>query len=137
MTTDPTGAAAADDALDLDSLPDYTSRKRGIVIGLVVFELVMGLLDARLDPRVSLWIGMCVVNIGVLWWVYYDALEFNRPLTTGWRIAILAIAGVAVPVHFIQTRGWRRGMLSIGKCLLLLLGIGVLQAVLMLAFNLA
>jgi len=105
----------------------YQSYKRRILIAAAIFSALTspsflffheGSAQARLFDLISI-IGFGILTLG---WCYYDSLERNSPLGSGFRVLIALFGILALFIYLIKSRGLRRGASSIGIALLVIAG---------------
>lgn len=61
------------------------------------------------------------LNSLVFAWCYYDSLERNQSFGRGWKLAIVLFGVFALIVYLLKFRGFKHGLITLGKALLILL----------------
>jgi hypothetical protein len=114
--------------------PGYRQTKRRVVLAAALFSalttpsfllLAEGSAQARLFDIITI-IGFGILTLG---WCYYDGLERGVPLGAGFRILIVLFGVAALFIYLVKSRGLRRGLLSVGVALVLIVGIILVGAV--------
>jgi hypothetical protein len=114
--------------------PGYRQSKRRVVLAAALFSalttpsfllLPEGSAQARLFDIISI-IGFGVLTLG---WCYYDALERGAPLGAGFRILIVLLGVLGLFIYLVKSRGLRRGLLSVGVAIVLIVGVILVGAV--------
>ena len=101
---------------------------------LAAISFAIPLLEAavtgRLEPLSSFALAQILLTIPpVYWWYHIDKTQRQYRAGPLLNVAVVAVAVLALPYYFIRTRGWKRGLLSIGKGIGVFVVIGVLGVV--------
>ncbi len=103
------------DSSDADcTIPNYSNRKRRILILLLVYSAVLGLSAVYLpeDDRVvdvALGLPMLIMLIS---WCYIDAGQRNHVIGRIMRASLVLLFALAFPIYIFQTRGLK-GFISL------------------------
>jgi hypothetical protein len=62
----------------------------------------------------------------IFWWYHVDKVEKGYRAGPLMNVGVIALTIIALPIYFIRTRGWKRGLVSIVK------GVAVFGAVILL-----
>ena len=122
--------------------PLFVRRKRNRLILLLIWAAVSGFLDGAVSvdwETAILLLDAIVFAILVIQWTYFDAAELGFRLSRYFIPLMVICPGpiLVMPVYFIKSRGWRRGLAACGLALaFMLLQFGISFAVLFLATQL-
>jgi hypothetical protein len=112
------------------------SRNKRIIIFIGVLLLVLTTpLDLFFEGKtldILNFVSIIGFNLLIFAWCHYDALERNEPFGAGWRLLVILLGIFALFIYLFKTRGFKHGLISIGKTLLILvaaaIGAGVITA---------
>jgi hypothetical protein len=107
---------------------DYQKPKRRVIIAAFVFTgltapLLVLFTGRSMEDQLLTLISVAVYSVLLLVWCYYDSLERNKRLSGRWRVLIVLVGWLALPIYLIKSRGLRRGSYGIGVALLLSVGL--------------
>lgn len=85
--------------------------------------------EGSLRSRVFDFISVIGWGILVLGWCYFDSLERNKPLGSGFRLLIVIFGVLSLFIYLIKSRGLYQGLRSIGTALLICAGIFLIMLV--------
>ncbi len=121
---------------------DYRRVKRRVLLTSAAFAFLLGpfwvlydegSLQSRLvDLAMILGSGLLILG-----WCYYDSLERGRSLGTGFRLLVVLLGVFALFIYLLRSRGFGRGLRSIGLALLVYVGAALVAALSATAFGLA
>jgi hypothetical protein len=79
----------------------------------LVGPILEALLTGRIEPLSSFDLGLTVVTISLIfWWYHLDKRERDYRAGPLMNAGIVALSMVALPIYFIRSRGWKRGLLA-------------------------
>lgn len=111
---------------DLPEQPEYTFRKRRILILLLVYMGFLGAVTAIEDEESADRLADLVIGLPVLiftiWWCRTDAEERDYRIGVLTNVCLVLFLAFGVPLYLFQTRGLR-GIVSIGWLCLYVLAI--------------
>jgi hypothetical protein len=102
----------------------YSRNKRVIIITGILLLVITSPLNLFFDEKSLQIVDLLTVigfNILIFAWCHYDSLERNEPFGAGWRLLIIILGIFALFIYLLKTRGFKQGLISIGKTLLILL----------------
>lgn len=77
----------------------------------------------RIETFSSYGLAETLVSLVVLfWWYHLDKAEQNYSAGKLMNAGMLLVAAVALPIYFIRSRGWKRGVRAIGVAALFVAG---------------
>jgi hypothetical protein len=84
---------------------------------LAAVSLVGPILEAwitgRIEPLSSFDVALTVVSISLIfWWYHLDKRERDYRAGPLMNAGIVALSMVALPIYFIRSRGWKRGLIA-------------------------
>lgn len=86
-----------------------------------VSPLIEQLATGAVEPLSTYGLVETVVSLVVIfWWYHLDKAERDYHAGKLMNAGVLVLAVVALPVYFIRSRGWRRGLRTIALALLFL-----------------
>ena len=100
-----------------------------IVLALLSFAspALERVVTGRVELLSSFGMAETLLSLVVLfWWFHLDKAERNYRAGRLMNAGVLVLAALALPIYFICSRGWRRGVIAIGVALLFLAGTLVL-----------
>lgn len=65
----------------------------------------------------------------VYWWYHIDKTERQYEASTLMNVCLIAFLAIALPIYFVSSRGWKRGVLATLGAFGVLVVIGILGAV--------
>jgi hypothetical protein len=74
-------------------------------------------------PNAAISMQGAVVALVALWWLIEDSRQRQFPVSPLFKVGVVAISGVFIPVYLIRSRGIRAAAKSIGVFVLQLVGI--------------
>ena len=95
------------------------SRQKAAALALLaaitfLSPIVEGLMTGRVEDYSPYDIGGALVSLLPLyWWYHLDKAEHRYRAGPLMNVGLAAVAIVALPIYFIQSRGWRRGGIAI------------------------
>lgn len=112
----------------------YQQRKRRILIAAAIFSVLIApplilFDDGTAQARLFDLITISGYGILVLGWCYYDSLERDEPLGTGFRVLIVLLGVLPLFIYLIKSRGFKRGLLSIVIALLICAGLLLIMVI--------
>ena len=70
-------------------------------------------LTGRVDPLGSFELGGTFVSVALIfWWYHADKRERNYEAGPFMNVGVVAASVLALPIYFVRSRGWKRGMLA-------------------------
>ena len=86
-----------------------------ILLGLV--SLLGPLLErgstGRVEPLGSFDLAITLVSIALIfWWYHADKRQRNYAAGPLMNVGVVALSMVALPVYFVRSRGWKRGLVA-------------------------
>lgn len=109
-----------------ENVPSNERGKLNILIGILVLTVVSTIASWLASNNEPLYGAITIFSavgyaVGVLLWCQIDSRERDIPLGPGFRILVLLIAILAVPYYLFQSRGFKKGMISLGFALVFFL----------------
>jgi len=106
---------------------DYRQRKRRLLVAAAIFCAILAPVTILFDKggtqsRLLDFVTVIVFGILILGWCHYDSLERGKPLSQGFRVLVVLFGILALFVYLLKSRGFKQGLLSSGRALLVLLG---------------
>lgn len=118
---------------------NYSRNKRIIIIIGVLLLLLTTPLDLFFEGKaleIFNFLTIIGFNVVIFAWCHYDSLERNEPFGAGWRLLIIFLGIFALFIYLLKTRGFKQGLISIGKTLVILIvavvGAAIVTTVIML-----
>ncbi len=107
---------------------EYSRNKRNVVIALILLYILTSPLELFFDARNPIYqiLNFLVIvggNVLVFAWCHIDSRERNQPLSANWRLIIMFFGVLALLIYLLKTRGFKQGLIAIGKTFLILLAI--------------
>jgi hypothetical protein len=100
----------------------YSRNKRIVIITGILLLVLTSPLTLFFDEKnlqiVDI-LTIIAVNLVFFAWCHYDSLERNETLGAGWRLLIIFLGIFAVFIYLLKTRGFKQGLIAIGKTLLI------------------
>ncbi len=98
-------------------------KKKLVALALLAaVSLLMPVVETLMTGRVESFsaydlAGSFVSLIPIFWWYHLDKAQHNYRAGPLMNAGMAALAGIALPVYFIRSRGWRRGAIAIAIAL--------------------
>src|SRR5687767_1512424 len=113
----------------------YTKNKRIVIIIGILLLILTSPLNLFFDGNILNildFLTIIGINLIIFAWCHYDSLERNESFGAGWRLLIIFLGIFALFIYLLKTRGFKQGLASIGKTILILLaaavGAGIITA---------
>jgi hypothetical protein len=95
-----------------------TPAKRAALILLALISLVSPALETAMTGRVEVFSAFGLVETALslvllFWWYHVDKAEHGYQAAKLMNAGVLLVAVVALPVYFVRSRGWKRGVRAI------------------------
>ena len=118
----------------------YSRNKRNIIIIAAALNILTTPLIFIIDENGALFkiinfLALFAFNLLTFAWCHYDSAERNQTLGVGWRFAIILFGLFALLAYLLKSRGMKKGLISVGKALLVFLGIFVVSVLLSAIFG--
>jgi len=108
-----------------------TSRYlRWIFLALAFLSTVhSGFVQPETDPDGERLVEVLLFTFVILMWVNADSRERNVTVTRLFKVGVVCMAGIFVPLYVIRTRGWPAGAQRLGVFVVQLIGISMSGAI--------
>ena len=112
----------------------FSQPKQIILIIVALFSVLMTSLMVIFDigtPQHNLFRITDVLGLGILIfaWTYYDSIERNQPISPRLRILLVIFGAFALIYYLFKSRGFKNGLIAIGKLLLVWIGLLTLNVI--------
>jgi len=111
-----------------------THIKRIALAFLFLVAVNSAFVDGEKDASGGMLIEGVLFSLITLMWLNADARQRQVTVTRGFKVGVILISGVFIPVYLLRTRGWRSGAQRLGVFLVHFIGIslsgGIIGAVL-------
>ena len=92
--------------------------KVAALVALGVISFVMPAIERAMTGRVEMLSTYGLVEtalsiIALFWWFHLDKAEHNYRAGKLINAGVLVLAAIALPIYFVDSRGWRRGGIAI------------------------
>jgi hypothetical protein len=72
-------------------------------------------LSGRMEPFSKYELATTLVSITLIfWWYHVDKRERGYNAGPFMNVGMVALSMVALPIYFVRSRGWKRGMIATG-----------------------
>jgi polyferredoxin len=85
------------------------------LLGLVslVVPLLERLITGRVEPMSKFQLAGTLLSIPLIfWWYYVDKGERNYRAGPIMNVGVVALSILTLPIYFVRSRGWKRGLVS-------------------------
>ena len=85
------------------------------LLGLVSLAgpILEGWWTGRVESMSGFDLAMTVVSISLIfWWYHLDKREHDYQAGPLMNVGVIALAMLALPIYFIRSRGWKRGLVA-------------------------
>jgi hypothetical protein len=118
----------------------YWKSKRNVRAGVIIFTVIANIfaLWFEKNPPVSQIITFFTAigyGIFILLWCSFDSRERNEDLGAGFRILLVIFGAFALLFYLFKSRGFKKGLISIGYLLLFLLILVLVNTITIIIFE--
>lgn len=119
---------------DPTSSSDYRNKKRNVIFGAVIFNILTNIVALRYESNSSveqilLFVSMLGTGFCILLWCSLDTAERNEKLGAGFRFLLVLFGIFALIVYLFKSRGFKRGLTAFGYLLLVFVVYVILSAI--------
>jgi membrane-associated PAP2 superfamily phosphatase len=102
-----------------------THIKRIALAFLFLVAVNSAFVDSEKDTGGGMLIEGLLFSLIALMWLNADARQRQVPVTRSFKVGVILISGVFIPVYLLKTRGWRAGAQRLGVFLVHFIGISL------------